>query len=75
VLVRLIFSWDMTQASTPAAGGESDDVAVPGDDVPDDAVPVGFVLAHAVMTSPHVVTAMTPRVILRQRAVALLNVR
>jgi hypothetical protein len=38
-LVRLIFNREVTQASTPAADGEPDDVAVPAEDVADDAVP------------------------------------
>jgi hypothetical protein len=73
-LVRLIFSRDVTQASTPAADGELGDVVVPADDgvvladdVADDAAPGGFWLAHAVMTSPHAATAKTPKVIVRSR--------
>jgi hypothetical protein len=73
-LVRLIFSRDVTQASTPAADGElgdvvvpAGDVVVPAGDVADDAAPGGFWLAHAVMTSPHAATAKTPKVIVRSR--------
>jgi hypothetical protein len=67
VLVRLIVSRDVAQASTPAAEGELGDVVVPADDVADDAAPGGFWLAHAVMTSPHAATAKTPKLIVRSR--------
>jgi hypothetical protein len=72
-LVRLIFSRDVTQASTPAvAEGELGNVVVPADEVADDGVaddaaPGGSWLAHAVMTSPHAATAKTPKVIVRSR--------
>jgi len=67
VLVRLIFSRDVAQASTPAAEGELGDVVVAADDVADDAAPGESWLAHAVMTSPHAATAKTPKVIVRSR--------
>jgi hypothetical protein len=73
-LVRLIFSREVTQASTPTADGElgdvvvaADDVVVSAGDVVDDAAPGGFWLAHAVMISPHAATATTPKVIVRSR--------
>jgi hypothetical protein len=74
-LVRLIFSRDVTQASTPAADGELGDVVVAADDVADDAAPGGFWLAHAVMTSPHAATAKKPRVTVRPCTAAPLSGR
>jgi hypothetical protein len=66
-LVRLIFSWLVTQALVSAADAELGDTVLVADDVADDAAPGAAWLAHAVMPRPHAATAKKPKVTERSR--------
>jgi hypothetical protein len=78
-LVRLIFSWLVTQAPVSAADAELGDVVLfagdVADDVADDAAPGAAWLAHPVMPSPHAATAKKPKMTERSRTAALVRVR
>jgi hypothetical protein len=67
VLVRLIFSWLVTQALVSAADAELGDTVLVADDVADDAAPGAAWLAHAVMPRPHAATAKKQKVTERSR--------
>jgi hypothetical protein len=74
-LVRLIFSWLVTQAPVSAADAELGDAVLFAGDVADDAAPGAAWLAHPVMPSPHAATAKKPKMTERSRTAALVRVR